>query len=217
MPSEFPMNEPQNIWQNQPTEAFKMSADQLRQKAEKRQRKGRFLVLFSVVISIIMFVVLARELATFPRWFSPVVLGPLSLWSIRIGFGMLCLWCIYVPHRAYKRIWPGSVAPDATLNTTVRSYRSELEKQRDSGRNIKGALAFLFLGMAMVIVPTVMVKVPVPMKATPLNGPSLLLNVAPFLLLATAWVIMLRMMNRSRRKLKQEIEQLRAFERENLA
>ena len=30
MPSEFPMNDPRNVWQNQPTEAFKMSADQLR-------------------------------------------------------------------------------------------------------------------------------------------------------------------------------------------
>ena len=75
MPNEFPMNDPQNIWQKQPTEAFKMSADQLRLKAEKRQRRGRFLVLFSVVISIIMFVVLARELATFPGGFR------LSYWA----------------------------------------------------------------------------------------------------------------------------------------
>jgi hypothetical protein len=215
MPSEFPMNDPQNIWQNQPTEAFKMSADQLRHKAEKRRRRAHFLVLSSIVIGVIMFVFLARQLATVPESFSPVVLGPLSLWSSRIGFGVLCLCCIYVPYRGYKRLWPGRLSPDATLNTTVQSYRSELEKWRNSGRNTKGVLVFFFLGMAMVTVPMLMVKVPTHIKATPMTGPGLLLNVAPFLLLAMGWVIMLRMMNRSRLKLRQEIEQLRVFEREN--
>src|SRR5580704_9936294 len=102
MPSEFPMNDPQNIWQNQPTEAFKMSADQLRDKAEKRRSRARFLVLCSIVISVIMLAIFAPEIVTAPESFSPVVLGPLSLWSIRIGFGVLCLCCIYVPYRAYK-------------------------------------------------------------------------------------------------------------------
>ncbi len=215
MPNEFPMNDPQNIWQKQPTEAFKMSADQLRLKAEKRQRRGRFSVLFSTVMSAIMFVIFAWELARF----SPLMPGPLSLWSMRVGFSVLCLWCINVPYQAYKRLWPGRLAPDATLDTTLQSYRSELEKQRDFGRNTmaRRVLAFFFLGIAMFIVPMLMVKVPVVINPTPMTGPRLLLNVAPFLLLATAWVIMLRMMNRSRRKLKQEIEQLRAFERENLA
>ena len=215
MPNEFPMNDPQNIWQKQPTEAFKMSADQLRLKAEKRQRRGRFSVLFSTVMSAIMFVIFAWELARF----SPLMAGPLSLWSMRVGFGVLCLWCIDVLYQAYKRLWPGRLAPDATLDTTLQSYRSELEKQRDFGRNTmaRRVLVFFSLGMAMFIVPMLMVKVPVVINPTPMTGPRLLLNVAPFLLLATAWVIMLRMMNRSRRKLKQEIEQLRAFERENLA
>ena|SRR5208283_2766879 len=215
MPSWFPMNDPQNVWQNQPTEAFKMSADQLRHKAEKRQRKGRFSVLFSIVISVIIFVVFTREFATF----SPLMPGPLSFWSIRIGFGVVCLWLIYVPYTAYKWLWPGRLAPDATLNTTIQCYRNELEKQRDYGRNTRArrVLAFAFLGMAMFMVPMLMVKVPAPIKATPMAGPGLLLNVAPFLLLAMAWVIMLRMMNRSRQKLQQEIEQLRAFEKESPA
>ncbi len=219
MPNEFPMNDPRNIWQKQPTEAFKMSADQLRHKAEKRKRTARFSVLYSIVISVILFVILARELATVPEWFSPLVLGPLSLWSIRIGLGLLCLWSIYFPYWAFRRIWPGRLTPDATLNTTVQSYRSELERQRDYGRNtwVRGGLAFAFFGMAMVMVPMVMVRVPVLIKATPVTGPRLLLDVAPFLLLAMAWAVMFYMRNRSRQKLQQEIEQLHAFERENPA
>lgn len=189
-----------------------MSADQLRQKAEKRQRRARFSVLFSTVMSAIMFVVFAREFARF----SPLMPGPLSLWSSRIGFGVLCLWFIYFPYQAYKELWPGRLAPDATLNTTLQSYRSELEKQRDFGRNARArrVLAFAFLGIAMFMVPMLMVKVPVVINPTPMTGPRLLLNVAPFLLLVVAWAIMLRLMKRSRQKLQQEIEQLRGFERE---
>ena len=33
MPTEFPMNDPQAIWQNQPTERFKMKAEELRRQA----------------------------------------------------------------------------------------------------------------------------------------------------------------------------------------
>ena len=109
------------------------------------------------------------------------------------------------------------MAPDATLNTTVQSYRRELEKQRGSGRNARGVLVFFSMAMAMVVVPMVLVKAPVPINAPPLTAARLLLNVAPFLLLGMAWLIMVRMMYRGRRKLQQEIEQLRAFERENLA
>ncbi len=54
------------------------------------------MVLLSTVLSVISFVILARELATVHEPFSPVVLDPLSLWSVRIGVGVLCLWCIYV-------------------------------------------------------------------------------------------------------------------------
>lgn len=39
MPDKSTMNDPQTMWQNQPTEAFKMSIDQLRAKAQKRQRE----------------------------------------------------------------------------------------------------------------------------------------------------------------------------------
>ncbi len=217
MPSEFSTNDPRNIWQEQPTEAVKMSADQLRHKYEKRQRRARFSVFCSVVISVIMFIIFARELATIPGSFLHAVLGPLNLWSIRIGFGVLCLWCIYLPYRAYKWLWPGRVAPDATLNTTIQSYRSELEKARDFGRNNKWVFAVAFLGMAMVAVPIVMLDRPTPIKAPPITGPGLLLNVAPFLLVAMAWAIMLYYVRKSRRKLQQEIEQVRAFERENPA
>ena len=63
MPSEFPMNDPQNIWQNQPTEAFKMSADQLRDKAQKRRKEVPFLsALLDRHHRLILFVFFARAM-----------------------------------------------------------------------------------------------------------------------------------------------------------
>ena len=41
MPDKFPANGPMKIWQNQPTESFKMSAEQLRRKVQERYSKSR--------------------------------------------------------------------------------------------------------------------------------------------------------------------------------
>ena len=52
MPNEFPSPDPQNIWQNQPTEQFIMSADQLRYKAQQLQRRARVKTIFSIIMLI---------------------------------------------------------------------------------------------------------------------------------------------------------------------
>lgn len=63
MPSEFPMNDPRNIWRNQTTEAFKMSADELLRKAQQRERKSRFEATYSIIIGLILFVFFAWAFA----------------------------------------------------------------------------------------------------------------------------------------------------------
>lgn len=74
---------------------------------------------------------------------------------LRMGFGLLSLWCLYFAYQAYKWTWPGRLEPDAALSTTLESYRSELEKRRDCARHIwrKAGLTFCFLGLALIIVP----------------------------------------------------------------
>ena len=199
MPGEFPINDPRNIWQGQSTEAFKMSADQLRRKAQQRERKSRFEAAYSIIIGLILFVFFARTFA------GAHELAP------RIGFGVLSLWGIYFAYQACKRIWQGRLAPDATLNTTLQSYRSELEKRRDYAQHIwrKAGLTFCFLGMALVIAPALIKS---------LDAPRLLVNVAPFFALLAIWcAVFFPMRRRNRRKLQQEIEELRVFERENRA
>ena len=197
MPSEFPMNDPRNIWQNQPTEPFKMSADELRRKAQQRQRKARFEAIYSIIVGLILFAFFARVFV------QPHEVVP------RMGVGLLSFWGIYYAYQAYKWIWPGRLTPDATLNTTLQSYRSELEKRRDYGRHVwrRAGLTFGVLGVAMVIVPALIKS---------LDTPRLLLDLLPFFVLLAIWLaVFLRLRKRNRGKLQQEIEELRVFEREN--
>ena len=152
MPNEFPMNDPQNIWQKQPAEAFKMSADQLRVKAEKRQRGARSAVLRDAIIGPILSVFFAWRLIKVNHvWWG---LGhPLSLWSTRIGLGLLSLSGLALPFLLYKWVWPARLAPDAPLNTTLQWYRIQLEKGRDFERRVWLVLIPAFVGLALVIVP----------------------------------------------------------------
>ncbi len=197
MTSEFPMKDPQNIWQSQSTEAFKMSTDQLRLKTQQGRRKARFQAVYSIILGFILSIFFAWG---FARGHELIP---------RLGFGMLSLWSIYFGYQTYRWIWPRLPAPNGTLNPTLQSYRSELEKRRDYAWHIwrRAGLTFCFLGVAMIIVPELMKS---------LHDPRLLADVAPVLVLLAIWcAIFFPGRKRRQRKLQREIEQLLMFEREN--
>ena len=198
MPSEFPMNDPRNIWTNQTTEPFKMSANELRRKAQQRERKSRFEAAYSIIVGLILFVFFAWVFARAHE------LAP------RIGFGVLSLWGIYYAYQAGTRISQVQLAPDATLGTTLQSYKSELERRRDYAQHIwRRALTFLFAGMALVVVPALIKS---------FDAPRLLVNFVPIFLLLAVWcAIFFPMRKRNLLKLQVEIEELRGFEKENRA
>lgn len=175
-----------------------MSADQLRRKAQQRQRKSRFEAVYTIIFGIILFAFFAW---TFVRVHEVVP---------RMGLGLISLWCINLVYQRSKRFWLGWVAPDATPNTTLQSYRSELERRRDYARHVwRGAgLGFLFLGVATFVVPGLIKSLDAPRL--------LLLNFGPLFVLLAIWcAIFFPMMKRQQQKLQQEIQGLRVFEREN--
>ncbi len=201
MPSEFPMHDPQNIWQNQTTEPFKMSANDLRLRAQQHQKKARLKAQFSIVTGLILFVFFGWQ--TFP-----IVRGGLLP---RMGLGLISLWALYFAYQAYKGIRPGRLAPDAALDTTLDSYRSALEKQGDYARHIwwKTGLPFCFLGLALVVVPGLIQS---------MDHPPLLMNFVPILVLLVLWfVVFFFIRRRDRQKLRRELEELRTFETANRA
>jgi uncharacterized membrane protein YdbT with pleckstrin-like domain len=195
MPDEFPMNDPQKIWQNQPTEAIKMSLDEIRRKAHKLQTKGRLAAVAQIVIGLVLCVLFALSSAK-----APAVVT-------RIGWGMLSLWGAYIAYQAYKWIWPRSLAPDATLSTSVDFYHRELERRHDYARHTwrRAGLTFCFVGLALVVLPALI---------SVLGTPRLLLNAVPFFVLLATWLaIFFPMRRRQQRRLQQEIDELNALER----
>jgi len=209
MPSEFPTNDLQDIWQNQPTEVFKMSADKLRRKAQQLDRKARLAVVFSAAIAILLFLYFGWGFLSFPEKFQTFGLGPFGAWSMRLGFGVLSLWGLFSGYQTYKVLWPGPAASDADLRTTLQSYRQQLEKRCDYSQNIwlRSGLILCFLGIAMVVMPVLVRDILTPLQ--------LLADLGPIFGLLILWLaIFIPLRKRRQRKLQVEIDQLRAFESE---
>lgn len=205
MPSEFPMNDPKNIWQNQPVEAFKMSADQLRQKALRIQRKARFQALRDMTAGLMLFVFFGWGFVRFHPGFQILGLGPAGFWCIRLGWALLSLWSIRLAYQSCKSIRVSRLVPDAPLSTTLQSYKSQLEKHRDFDRHVWLTLTPAFIGIAMIVMPTLIRD----MVATP----RLLTELAPlFALLALWFAIFIPMRKRRQRSLQCEIDQLQTLE-----
>jgi hypothetical protein len=194
MPDEFP--DPQKIWQDQPKEQIQMSLDEIRRKAHALQNKGRLASLAGVVISLglaVFFEIgVARAHGLMPR----------------MGLGVLTLWGLYGAYQAY-RLWPGSLAADATLSTSLVSYRRELERRRDQVRNAwrMPFLWLLFAGIAFLIAPAL-----IGMH----RNPRLLVNAIPFFVLLFAWLIaFINIRKRDLRNLAREIDELKALQHES--
>jgi hypothetical protein len=197
MPDEFPMNDPKKIWQDQPTEAIKMSLDEIRRKAHKLHTKARLAALAWIVMGLALCVLFASSSAKAHALVE------------RIGWGVLSLWGLYGAYQGYKWIWPGTLATDATLSTSLAFYRSELERRHDYARHIwrRSGLTLCFGGLALVIIPALIEA---------FGTPRLLVNAVPFFVLLVIWfVAFFSIRKRQQRNLQREIDELKALEGEN--
>jgi hypothetical protein len=188
------MNDPRSVWQNQPKEPFKMSADEMRLRAQRFQMKARLTAVFTITTALL---VCAFFGWSFARTHELVP---------RMGYALISLSGIVMAYQTYKWIWPGNLPTDTPASTSLEFYRSELERRRDYRRHIwrRTGLPYMFLGLAMVVVPALIAA---------FGAPRLFLNMIPFFLLLTIWfVVFFRLKNRGLHKLQQEIDELRAFE-----
>ncbi len=194
MPDEFP--DPQKIWQEQPTEATKMSLEEIRRKAHQFHTRSKLKVLAAIVLGIVLCGVFAA------------VSAKAQYLVLRIGWGILSLWGVYGAWMAYKWVWPSNLAEDAALGTSLEFYRNELERRRDYTRHIwrNSALWLCFVGLAFLVLPVL---------GMALKNPRLLLNAIPFFVLLAAWfVAFVFLRRRDRQWLQREIDELRALQRE---
>ena len=194
MPNESPMNDPRNIWQNQPKEPFKMSVNEMRLRARRFQRKARFQVVYSIAIGL--------SICVFFAWYSVRSHEVLS----RVGFGLLSAWGVYAAYQAYKWIWPRNFRPGAPVSTSLEFYRSELERRRDYRLHVwrRSGLTFCFVGLGLALTPAFIAA---------LDKPRVLLNAVPLFVLLAVWVVAFFYgKQRGKHKLQQEIDELRKFE-----
>jgi uncharacterized membrane protein YfcA len=190
------MNDPRSVWQNQPKEPFKMSVDEMRFRAHRFQMKARLTAATTITSALL---VCAFFGWSFARTHELVP---------RMGYALISLCGIFMAYSTYKWVWPSNLPADAPVSTSLEFYRSELERRRDYRGHIwlRTGLPFCFLGMAMIVVPALIAA---------FGAPRLFVNMVPFFLLLVIWfVLFFRGKKRSQHKLQQEIDELRAFEKD---
>jgi hypothetical protein len=194
MPNDFSPDDPRNVWQNQPVEVYQMSADLIRGRAQRRYQQLLLQARASIALGFVLCGLFAFSAA------KAHALLP------RTGWAIVSLWCAWFAYHAYRWFWPERLAVDAPFGTSLEFYRRELERRRDYLRHgwRRAGLIFCFLGLGLVVLPPIV------------RSPGLAANAVPFFIILTVWfVAYFRLRAGGRRKLEQEIEELRAFERES--
>lgn len=218
MPNKSTMNDPQSIWQNQPTEALRMSVDQLRINANKLEKKSRFEALYQIAACAIVFALFSHY-AVYPQLvFGTIPSSTASIWFVRLGFVLICIGAGYESYKAYKRFRFWRLVPKADLAVTLQSYKSLLEKRLNLFRRVwhNKALWLILTGMGVALVTMLINQYQRIVMLTREHHQTVqvLVNAAPFVALAAAWWVIITLRKRCQGKLEREIEQLNAFEKE---
>jgi len=118
------LNNPQEIWQCQPVEGVKMSAEALRQRSGKFEKRIRRRNVREYVASLLAAVCFGYFLVT-----THAVLFRIAYVLFIVGLG----WVVYQLHRkGSARSMPAAMG----TSTCLQFFRAELERQRDVVKNV---------------------------------------------------------------------------------
>jgi len=118
-------NQAQQVWQSQPVEGIRMSADAIRLRAGKFERKIRRRNLRESIASLLVIVGFSYFFAT-----SPEIL-------LRITWGLFIAGMIWVLVALQTKANPKSMPATAIgASSCLDFFRSELEHQRDALKNV---------------------------------------------------------------------------------
>jgi hypothetical protein len=196
MPNDSSNNTPKTIWQNQPTEPSKMTLVMIRHKTQQLQGKTRRDLFNEIAVSVFL-----------------------------IGFYGICIWWIHgaVLRAAFALaiVWTlagqyfvdrGSLseaAQDVSLNTSLQSYRREVERQR----YLSSRFLLWSFGPAVLAIGSLSTHLLTLVWNHGALSHGYLLSTMPFFALLGLWfvgVFVLRM--RHQRELQREIDQLTEVE-----
>jgi len=190
--NEIPNNRSQELWQSQPVEGIKMSADVIRQRAGKFERRIFWRNIREYASSLVAAVLFAYFFAT-----THIVLFRVAYALFIAGLA----WVVLQLHRqGSARSMPGGMG---TL-TCLQFFRADLERQRDVVINVwSWYLAPLVPGFVVLTVGSVIAR-PYPAG----------LIAAAFLdaVVAVVFVLVWKMNRRAARCLQRMIDELSAAE-----
>ena len=182
-----------DLWRDQKSEPPQISLDRFRRKSRKLRKKGKREVLILGALALFFLAVLVPEFLTA----NDVV--------YRSGLGILIIWMVGMPLRAYRKTWPEPSATDVALTTCIEQYRRELERHRDYHRYLgRWVVAPFLLGVAVC------------MWAIAQEHDDLVKNAWPFCFLLAVWLALFFPIRARRvKKLLSKIDKLDALKTED--
>jgi Flp pilus assembly protein TadB len=189
----FP-NDPKSIWQNQPTEPFKMTVRMIRRRTQQLRTKTRRELLNSMVVSLF---VVGLSIFGITRVHGAALRG---IFVLTIG------WTLAAQYFVYRGSLADSKQSDFSLNTSLQSYRREVERQRDLSSSFLvwtfGPIVLVGSSMSALLFAVV-------------RPHGFLLNTIPFFILLGSWFIVFVIRMQEQRHLQREIRELNEIERSN--
>jgi len=122
MENELPPDHLKNLWQNQNVEPVQMSLEEIRQKAEKFQKRVRNRNLREYVASLVVIGCFGYYFWKFP--------------DLRLGSALILAATVYIVYQLHSRGEAKAVPASLGLGTCLEFHRRELERQRDLVRDV---------------------------------------------------------------------------------
>ena len=122
MVNELPPDNLKSLWQNQSVEPVQMSLEEIRQKAEKFQKRIRYRNLREDVGAAIAFAGFGYFSWKFPE--------------MRLSFALIAAGTLYVLYQLHTKGAARTVPEALALGTCLEFHRRELERQRDLLRGV---------------------------------------------------------------------------------
>jgi hypothetical protein len=190
MENELPPENLKSLWQNQSVEPVQMSLEEIRQKAERFQKKIRHRNLREYGAAVIVF-----ALFGYSMWRNP---------EMRLACGLILAGTVYVLYQLHTRGAAKTVPESLALGTCIDFHRRELERQRDLSRDIGKWYLLPF-------VPGLFAFIAVPLLHLP---PDKWIRVLPFTLFCAAGFYGIwRLNQRGADRLQRQIDELDSMNR----
>lgn len=125
MTNKSPSSDLRNVWQNQKPEGILMSAEEIRRKAEKFERK----IFWENALNYLVGFAGVALLSLCLMW---QILGAL----LRLGMGLILVAVLYMVWQTHKRSPFRRMPAEMGVASCVEFHRRELERRRDLHRNV---------------------------------------------------------------------------------